>query len=241
MGSISSRSLTLRTRQGVRKGGSSGTSYCRPLASCQPGETWYPKPVAAIHVPAGPLLPLSGTLNQVHSLVECRGKQLAAPRCSGPITVPRLSKPKAGLFCLSPCRNSWSNYYRNPVFGHLIHHYGLRRVNVRGQAGAHKTMVLAAVAYNLKKLLKYRPQRQVSQAMALPRPILAANARACQRNKGTQASTQVLTRRLPRNKTTSPEFCNSPGGKGKRACLSTRIVRGAATTGARLALLLRVG
>ncbi|WP_201979908.1 IS1182 family transposase [Hymenobacter rubidus] len=61
-----------------------------------------------------------------------------------------------------------------PVFGHLIHHYGLRRMNVRGHAGAHKTMLLTAVAYNLKKLLKHRPQRQISAAMVLARPLLAA-------------------------------------------------------------------
>ena len=55
-----------------------------------------------------------------------------------------------------------------PVFGNLLHHYGLRRMNVRGHAGAHKTMLLTAVAYNLKKLLKYRPNRQLSLAVALP-------------------------------------------------------------------------
>ena len=62
-----------------------------------------------------------------------------------------------------------------PVFGNLLPHYGLRRLNVRGLAGAHKTMLLTAVAYNLKKLLKHRPNRQLSLAMALPRPLLAAN------------------------------------------------------------------
>jgi len=71
------------------------------------------------------------------------------------------------------------------VFGNLIHHYGLRRMNVRGLAGAHKTMLLTAVAYNLKKLLKYRPQRQLSLAVALPRPLLAANTRAWRRNRPT--------------------------------------------------------
>jgi hypothetical protein len=49
-----------------------------------------------------------------------------------------------------------------PVFGSLIHHYGLRRMNVRGQAGARKTVLLTALAYNLKKLLKHRPTQQVS-------------------------------------------------------------------------------
>lgn len=64
-----------------------------------------------------------------------------------------------------------------PVFGNLIHHYGLRRLNVRGRAGAHKTMLLAAVAYNLKKLLKYRPERQLNLTVALPAPIPAATMR----------------------------------------------------------------
>lgn len=56
-----------------------------------------------------------------------------------------------------------------PVFGNLIHHYGLRRVNTRGKAGAHKTMLLAAVAYNLKKLLKHWPPQAAAMALALPR------------------------------------------------------------------------
>jgi hypothetical protein len=78
-----------------------------------------------------------------------------------------------------------------PVFGSLIQHYGLRRTNVRGHAGAHKTMLLAAVAYNLKKLLNYRPTQQVSAAVALPRPLLAVNSHAWQRNRRPQAqSTQ---------------------------------------------------
>jgi hypothetical protein len=53
-----------------------------------------------------------------------------------------------------------------PVFGNLLHHYGLRRVNTKGQAAAHKAMLLSAVAYNLKKLLKHRPQHVVSVALA---------------------------------------------------------------------------
>ena len=88
-----------------------------------------------------------------------------------------------------------------PVFGNLIHHYGLRRMNVRGHVGAHKTMLLTAVAYNLKKLLKYHPTRQVSLAMALPRPLLAANRRAGCRNRRTQAPNRALTQSLVRKRT----------------------------------------
>ncbi|GAA4357110.1 IS1182 family transposase [Hymenobacter saemangeumensis] len=85
-----------------------------------------------------------------------------------------------------------------PVFGSLLHHYGLRRLNVRGQAGAHKTMLLAAVAYNLKKLLKHRPQQQVSAAVALPPPQLAAHRRAGQRNRRSEALTPALVLFLTR-------------------------------------------
>ncbi len=53
-----------------------------------------------------------------------------------------------------------------PVFGNLLHHYRLRRVNTKGQAAAHKAMLLSAVVYNFKKLLKYRPKRVVSVALA---------------------------------------------------------------------------
>ncbi len=78
-----------------------------------------------------------------------------------------------------------------PVFGNLIHHYGPRRVNVRGHAGAHKTMLLTAVAHNLKKLPKHR-QQQVSVAVALPRPLLAANRRSWRRNRHPEAPTWAI-------------------------------------------------
>ncbi|WP_426061203.1 IS1182 family transposase [Hymenobacter sp. B1770] len=85
-----------------------------------------------------------------------------------------------------------------PVFGSLLHHYGLRRLNVRGLAGAHKTMLLTAVAFNLKKLLNHCPQRQLSRAVALPRPLLAANWRAGRRNRHSEAPTR--TRAQPRTR-----------------------------------------
>jgi hypothetical protein len=59
-----------------------------------------------------------------------------------------------------------------PVFGTLLHHYGLRRLNSRGLASAHKTMLLTALAYNLKKLLKHCPRRTHRLAIALPLPHL---------------------------------------------------------------------
>ncbi len=54
-----------------------------------------------------------------------------------------------------------------PVFGSLVQHYGLRRINVLGRSGAHKVMLLAAVAFNLKKYMKFKPTKSVSMAIAL--------------------------------------------------------------------------
>ena len=56
-----------------------------------------------------------------------------------------------------------------PVFGSLLQHYGLGRVNTRGRSDAHKTMLLTAIAFNLKKLLKHQSKRTLRLAIALPR------------------------------------------------------------------------
>jgi hypothetical protein len=60
-----------------------------------------------------------------------------------------------------------------PVFGSLLHHYGLRRVGTKSQAAAHKAMLLSAIAYNLKKLLKQQPKQLPSVAVALLRAAWA--------------------------------------------------------------------
>ena len=64
-----------------------------------------------------------------------------------------------------------------PVFGNLLHHDGLRRMNVRGLAGAHKTVLRTAVAFNLKKLLRFRSQQHQRAVIALPRPMPAPDTR----------------------------------------------------------------
>ena len=88
-----------------------------------------------------------------------------------------------------------------PVFGNLLPRYGLRRMNVRGLAGAHKTMLLTAVAFNLKKLLKYRPNRQRSLAPALPWPLLAVNRRVRRQCRRLEAPTWTLAKPLTRKST----------------------------------------
>ena len=54
-----------------------------------------------------------------------------------------------------------------PVLGSLVDYCGLRKINVRGKVGAHKVMLMAAVAFNLKKFMKFTRKSDVSQAMAL--------------------------------------------------------------------------
>ncbi len=41
-----------------------------------------------------------------------------------------------------------------PVFGSMTQFYGLRKIGVLGKAGTHKVMLMAAIAFNLKKYLK---------------------------------------------------------------------------------------
>ncbi len=45
-----------------------------------------------------------------------------------------------------------------PVFGTLINYNGMRKVNTRGIDLAHKSMLMSAIAYNLKKYMKYYPR-----------------------------------------------------------------------------------
>ena len=47
-----------------------------------------------------------------------------------------------------------------PVFGSLTQFFGMRKVNTRGIKQANKVMLMSASAYNLKKYLKYFPQKQ---------------------------------------------------------------------------------
>lgn len=44
-----------------------------------------------------------------------------------------------------------------PVIGTLVNYLAMKRVNTRGIKQANKCMLMAAVAYNLKKLLKWKP------------------------------------------------------------------------------------
>jgi transposase len=61
-----------------------------------------------------------------------------------------------------------------PVLGTLINFLGLRKINTRGIKQAQKVMLLAATAYNLKKLLSFKPKKIQTAVMILSKPAISA-------------------------------------------------------------------
>jgi len=55
----------------------------------------------------------------------------------------------------------------DPVLGTLINYMNMRRVNTRGILQANKCMIMAAVAYNLKKLMKWKERKVETAVMAI--------------------------------------------------------------------------
>ena len=58
-----------------------------------------------------------------------------------------------------------------PVLGTLINYLNLRRVNTRGTRQANKCMLMAAVAYNLKKLMKFSTPKALADIKALQKTM----------------------------------------------------------------------
>jgi hypothetical protein len=54
-----------------------------------------------------------------------------------------------------------------PVLGTLVNYLAMRRVNTRGIKQANKCMLMSAVAYNLKKLLKWKQTKVETTVMAM--------------------------------------------------------------------------
>lgn len=54
-----------------------------------------------------------------------------------------------------------------PVLGTLVNYLGMRRVNTRGIAQANKCMLMAAIANNLKKLLKFTTRKMQTSLAAM--------------------------------------------------------------------------
>lgn len=61
-----------------------------------------------------------------------------------------------------------------PVLGTLVNYLGMRRMNTRGIKQANKCMLMAAVAYNLKKLMKFTARKVQADAKAMKESLQSA-------------------------------------------------------------------
>lgn len=61
-----------------------------------------------------------------------------------------------------------------PVLGTLVNYLNMRRVNTRGIRQANKCMLMAAVAYNLKKLMKWQTKKVQADVKALHKRVQKA-------------------------------------------------------------------
>jgi hypothetical protein len=52
-----------------------------------------------------------------------------------------------------------------PVFGSLLYHYGMRQIGVKRKPVAHKVMLMASIAFNIKKYVKFISKKSSSQIM----------------------------------------------------------------------------
>ena len=57
-----------------------------------------------------------------------------------------------------------------PVLGTLINFLGMRRIHTRGIKNANKCTMMAAIAYNLKKILKFTAPKAITRAMDVSAP-----------------------------------------------------------------------
>ena len=62
-----------------------------------------------------------------------------------------------------------------PVLGTLLNFLGMKRVNTRGIRNANKHVLMAALSYNLKKLLKFERKCSLGQVMAQKTPRINQN------------------------------------------------------------------
>ncbi|MCZ8356180.1 MAG: IS1182 family transposase, partial [Cyclobacteriaceae bacterium] len=54
-----------------------------------------------------------------------------------------------------------------PVLGTLINFLAMKRVNTRGIKQANKCMLMAAIAYNIKKMMKFNTRKPVAKVVSI--------------------------------------------------------------------------
>ncbi|MBW7936164.1 MAG: hypothetical protein H3C71_03200 [Flavobacteriales bacterium] len=56
------------------------------------------------------------------------------------------------------------SFIMKSVLDTLINYHSMKRINARGVQAGNKHVLMAALAYNLKKLLKFNPEKMKSSA-----------------------------------------------------------------------------
>lgn len=156
---------------GTYKGGPAGFSYHKE-------EDYYT-------CPQGEKIPFKKVFNDYRTGTKKKEYRSSSKQCKGcPIASSCLGKTaKEKKFSVTYYReeyernnkrlkkNGWHKAKRmstvEPVFGTLINYLGMRKVNTRGIKQANKCMLMAACAFNLKKLLNYAQKPRKTAIMAM--------------------------------------------------------------------------
>ncbi len=83
-----------------------------------------------------------------------------------------------------------------PVLGTLVNFLGMRRVYTKGIKLADKCMVMAAVAYNLKKILKWQSKKSQADAKAMQQNLQAAFLMIAASTKRLRVSNRMIFLKL---------------------------------------------
>lgn len=62
-----------------------------------------------------------------------------------------------------------------PVIGTLVNYLGIKKINTKGLSNANKCLIMSAMAYNLKKLVKYRLKKIAISQVIMPKELFELN------------------------------------------------------------------
>ena len=136
----------------------------------------------------------SGTLKKFYATrtADCRDCQLKT-ECMGKLTQKRFSviyhkeEYERAISRVNSLKGQYMKRRRQatvePVFGVLTQYLGLRKVNTKGINNANKQFIMAAMAYNLKKYLKFESRKVIGQMKEAIIPLYSLIMAICYKIK----------------------------------------------------------
>jgi hypothetical protein len=98
-----------------------------------------------------------------------------------------------------------------PVFGSLTQYYGLNKIAVLGIDGAHKTMLMAAIAFNIKKYMTCHPKKVAENALQKAKRLPLRAIGQFHLSFGCRTCFFIQLKRAGTNVTFQWQLCNSHG------------------------------